>query len=167
MKWTVRIPFYRQRDWSSQKEGTCPRSPGSQPGPLSLARLLLDRPATMSDPMPAFPPIMCIREFVSIPSSWWKLSYCLCIYIVFSLTKQKVKCHQALLKNTNTDPIYPRRPEMINSIAEALGESYLYGCLPWPGINSIAYSVSADHREMQNGHSICTLILLSPCVFIK
>lgn len=43
---------------------------------------------------------------------------CLSIYIAFSLKIQKTKCHQALLKHTNTDPIYPSSVEMKNDITK-------------------------------------------------
>lgn len=43
---------------------------------------------------------------------------CLSIYIAFSLKIQKTKCHQALLKHTNTDPIYPSSVEMKNDVTK-------------------------------------------------
>lgn len=85
----------------------------------------------------------------------------------FSLNKKKNATEPFKKTLSSTDAIYLSSSEMINGITGALGEGYLYECLSWPIINSIAFSISADHRKMQNGHSICTLISPSPCVFIK
>ena len=133
-----------------------------------ICLLLNPLTAVLASTATAFPATVHTREFAFIPYCWWELSYVLVFMSFFRLKYKRQKHHQALFKNTASHGSRLSQQHRNDRWHyRGRSEGYLYGCLPWPGINSIAFSISADHREMQNGHSICTLILLSPCVFIK